>query len=56
MTEWNLDATTLSLFRYYEVVWMKYRAIDYWILRFELTGTATEEPRRITHNAEGIQR
>jgi hypothetical protein len=40
-TEWNLDATSLSLFRHYEGVWTKHRAITYGRLRFELTGTAT---------------
>jgi hypothetical protein len=56
MIEWNLDATTLSLFRHHEGVWTKHRAINYGRLRFELTGTATEEPRCITHEAEGVQR
>jgi hypothetical protein len=55
-TEWNLDATTLSLFRYYEGVWTNHRAINYGRPRFELKGTATEEPRRITQKAEGVQR
>jgi hypothetical protein len=52
-TEWNLDATTLSLFRHHEGVWT--RAINYGRLRFELTGTATVEPQRITHKAKGVQ-
>jgi hypothetical protein len=34
---------------------MKHRAINYGRLRFELMGTATVEPRRITHKAEGVQ-
>jgi hypothetical protein len=55
-TEWNLDATTLSLFRHHEVVWTTHRAIHYERLRFELTGTATVEPRHITHKAKGVQR
>jgi hypothetical protein len=55
-TKWNIDATTLSLFRHHEGVWTKHRAINYGRLRFELTGTATEEPRCITHEAEGVQR
>jgi hypothetical protein len=35
---------------------MKRRAINYGRLRFELTGTATVEPRCITHKGEGVQR
>jgi hypothetical protein len=54
-TEWNLDATTLSLYRYYEGVWTNHRAIHYGILMFEITGIAPEEPRRIAHTAEGVQ-
>jgi hypothetical protein len=55
-TEWSLDATTLTIYRYYEGVWKKHRAINYGRLRFELTGIASEEPRCTTHKAEGIQR
>jgi hypothetical protein len=55
MIEWNLDVTTLSLYRYYEGLWTKHKAINYGRLRLELTGTATEEPRHITHKAEGVQ-
>jgi hypothetical protein len=55
-TGWNLDATIVSLFRHHEGVWTNHRAINYGRLRFELTGTATVEPRCITHKAEGIQR
>jgi hypothetical protein len=55
MTEWNLDATTLSLLRHHEGVWTKHRAINYGRLRFELTGTTPVEPRYITHKADGIQ-
>jgi hypothetical protein len=35
---------------------MKHRVINYGRLRFELTGTATVEPQRITHKADGVQR
>jgi hypothetical protein len=49
--EWNLDSTTLSLYRYYEGLWTNHRAMNYGRLRFELTGIATEEPQRITHKA-----
>jgi hypothetical protein len=55
-TEWNLDATSWSLFRHHEGVWTNHRAINYGRLGFELTGTATVEPRRITHKADGFQR
>jgi hypothetical protein len=55
-TEWNLDATSLSLFRHHEGIWMNRRDINYGRPRFELTGTATAEPRCITHKADGIQR
>jgi hypothetical protein len=41
-TEWNLDAITLSLYRYYEGVWTKHRAIDYGRLRFEMMEIASE--------------
>jgi hypothetical protein len=56
MTEWNLDATKNSLFIHHEGVWMKHRAINYGRLRFELTGTESVEPQRITHKADGVQR
>jgi hypothetical protein len=56
MTEWNLDATSLSLFMHHEGVWTKHRAINYGRLRFELTGTTTEAPRRTTRKADGVQR
>jgi hypothetical protein len=55
-TEWNLDATTLSLFRHHEGVWTKHCATKYGRIRFELTGTTTEAPLHITHKADGIQR
>jgi hypothetical protein len=55
-TEWNLDATALSLFRYHEGVWINHRSINYGRLSFELTGTAAVEPQRITRKAEGVQR
>jgi hypothetical protein len=55
-TEWNLDATTLSLFRHHEGVWTTHRTTTYGRLRFELTGTTTEAPRHITHKAYGVQR
>jgi hypothetical protein len=55
-TEWNLYSTILSLFIHHEGVWTKHRAINYVRLWFELTGTATVEPRRIAHKAEGVQR
>jgi hypothetical protein len=51
-----MDATTLSLFIQHEGVWKNHRAINYGRLRFELTGTATVEPQRNTHKAEGVQR
>jgi hypothetical protein len=54
-TEWKLDATALSLYRYYKGVWTKHRAINYGRLRFEITVTVSEEPRRMTHKAEGVQ-
>jgi hypothetical protein len=53
--EWNLDATTLSLFRHHEGVWIKHRATTYGRLIFELTRTTTEAPRHITHKADVIQ-
>jgi hypothetical protein len=56
MTEWNLDATTLSLFRHHEGVWIKHRATNYGRLRFELIGTITEALRHVTHKADGVQR
>jgi hypothetical protein len=55
-TKWNLDATSLSLFRHHEGVWMKHRAINYGRLRFELTVRATVEPRCITNKDDGVQR
>jgi hypothetical protein len=55
-TEWNLDTTSLSLFRHHEGVRTKHRAINYGRLGFELTGTVTVEPRCITHKANGAQR
>jgi hypothetical protein len=54
-TEYNMDAMTLSLYTYYEGVWTKHMAINYRRLRFEITGIASEEPRCITHKAEGVQ-
>jgi hypothetical protein len=54
--DWHLDATPLSLYRSYEGVWTKHRAINYGRLRIEITGITPEEPRRITHKAEGVQR
>jgi hypothetical protein len=53
-TEWNLDVTTLSLYRHHEGVWTKHRAINYDRLRFKIMGAASEEPQRITHKAEGV--
>jgi hypothetical protein len=55
-TEWNLDATTLSRYRYYKGAWTNHRDINYGRLRFELTGIATEEQQRITHKVKGVQR
>jgi hypothetical protein len=55
-TEWNLDATTLSLFRHHKGVWTKHQATNYGCLRFKLTGTTTEAPRHTTHKADGVQR
>jgi hypothetical protein len=55
-TEWNLDTTTLPLFRHHEGVWTKHRATNYGRLRLELTGTTTEAPRHTTHKAEDFQR
>jgi hypothetical protein len=40
-TEWNLDATSLSIFRHHEGVCTKHRAINYGRLRFELMGKTT---------------
>jgi hypothetical protein len=55
-TEWNLKATTLSLFRHHDGVWTTHQATNYGRLRFELTGTTTEAPQHITHKAYGVQR
>jgi hypothetical protein len=54
-TECNLEATTLSLYRYYEGLWTKHRAINYGRLKFEITGITSEEPRRNTHKDRGVQ-
>jgi hypothetical protein len=55
-TEWNLDARTMSLYRYNDGVWKKHRAVNYGRLRFESTEVVMTEPRHITHKADGMQR
>jgi hypothetical protein len=51
-TKWNLDARSMSLYRYHGCIWTKYRAVNYGRLRFKLTGVETTEPSHITHKAE----
>jgi hypothetical protein len=55
MTVWNMDANTMSVYRYYEGVCTKHMAINYGRLSFEVREFASEEPRCITHKAEGIK-
>jgi hypothetical protein len=55
-TEWNLDASALTLYRHKEGMWSKRRAVNYGRLRLESTGVSTTEPCHITHKADDTQR